>query len=161
MAQELEQQFEELVPFAADRAHQFLGVVKQRTSDEGLPLSLQAKSERKTDRTVLMGTLQAGNWMAKGRELTLTVFADPIGSSLQVGWQLSSPGTPMFVMGRDAYATGMAVQSMVDSKPENVRKISAILNAFHQAVFLPTLMQLADAVERARQQQSRDGFLGA
>ena len=160
MPRELENQFDEIIPGAADRAAQFLGVLQQRCRDEGLPLDLQPKQDRKSGRLILVGWIQVGKALRKGRTMNLEIYADPMGSSLQVGWQLSTEGVPSFLMGFDAVAQKQYALDRRDSSPEHVRQVSGILNAFHQTVFRPVMLQLVDAMERS-QASSGEGFLGA
>jgi hypothetical protein len=161
MAQDLLDHYDELIPYAADRSAQFLGVIKQRTEEEGLPLQLNAKSERRSNRVVLEGLVQVGRGLNKGRPTTITVFADPVGNSLQVGWQISTPGVPAVMMGFDSVAMAQASMDRKDARPENVRAMSGVLMAFQQVVFVPVVGLLVDAVQRARGSQDRGGFLGA
>ena len=160
VSRELEQHFDQIIPGAADRSSQFLGVVQQRCQTEGLPLTLTPKEERRSKRVILQGVIQVGKTLRKGRPMTLQVYADPVGSSLQVGWQLSTDGVPDFLMGFNAVQRGQMSLDRRDSSPENVRQLSGILNAFHETVFRPVMGQLVDALQRT-QGRSESGFLGA
>jgi hypothetical protein len=63
-------------------------------------------------------------------------------------------------MGFEAVAQKQYALDRRDSSPENVRQLAGIVNAFHQTVFRPVMLQLVDAIERA-QAKSGEGFLGA
>lgn len=160
MAREIEEHFDEIIPGAADRANQFLGVVRDRCNQEGIGIELRPHEFRRSKRLVLRGHLQVGKLLRKSRPMQIEVFADPVGSSLQVGWQLTKEGAPEMLMGFNSVARGQMMQDKADYSPENVRQLNAILGAFHQTVFRPVLFQLTDALDRQRQ-SGGGGFLGA
>ena len=83
MSRSIDENFDQLIPNAADRAGQFLGVMQKRCHAESIGIDLvPTKPERKKDRVILEGVLPAG-----ARPRRLEVFADPTGRALHVGWQ--------------------------------------------------------------------------
>lgn len=163
MALGVETDFSQVLPGAADKGNQFLSVLQQRCAAEGIGVNLApAKPSRREERIVLRGDLQirASGMKGKGRPMTLEVFADPVGSSLSVGWQLlKDDGGGLFAR------TGMGQEMQWaldrgDNSPDKNRQVNAILGAFQQSVFLPVLQQLADAIQR-QQGQGQAGFFSA
>lgn len=161
VAHELETDFNQVVPGAADKGPQFLGVVQQRCNAESIGLTLHPnKPDRRQDRVVLEGTIQiqVRTFQGKGRPTSIQVFADPIGTSLNVGWQLLSDHTGEGLLSISASGRrSLDRRDRQDTNPDKLRQINAVLSAFHQVVFLPTLQQLADAVRP----QPASGFFGA
>ena len=159
MAQDLEHDFSQVVPGAADKRDAFLGEVLKQTNAAGLGIQLAvAKPKKREERYVLRGTIQLGNWRGKD-PYTLEVFADPMGNMLQTGWQLSSFAVGG-IMGNTSFGEFSALQKARRQANPNVqRQLNGIVQGFHQGVFLPTLQQLVDAVSTASGQGG--GFLGA
>ncbi len=161
MPDALQDQFEELIPGAAQHAMAFLGVIQQRAASEGIGLDFvpqEDKSDRNSRRTVMVAKIVFGGSFAKGAPIKVIVFSVPVGSSLQVGWQLTEEELSSLLM-NSYYAIRMHdARQMRNVKPENQRKLSGMLSAFHQAVFLPTVYQLVEATEGTR---GGAGFLGA
>ena len=155
MSRRIDDSFDQLIPNAADRAGQFLGVLQKRCRAEGIGIDLvPTKPERRTDRVILVGNLSAGV-----RARHLEVFADPMGRALRVGWQT----TVEVNTGLLANSTFVRyIEADIDRKDANakhVHRLSGILQAFHELVFLPVLQQLADAIETAYG-RSQGGFFG-
>jgi hypothetical protein len=163
VAQLLEENFEQVVPHAATRGPRFLGVVQKRCQAEGIGIDLQpTKPDRKSDRVILQAELVIGSWARRGRPLRLEVFADPIGSSLHVGWHLTKEVVGTGILGNTPMMSDINYRlDLKDARPENIRQINGIVSAFQATVFLPVLQQLADSVDRARTQRGQSGFLGA
>lgn len=78
-----------------------------------------------------------------------------------MGWQTTVPVNTGLLSGTTFYQNLEAGINQIDAKSEHVNRLSGILRAFHEMVFLPVLQQLADATERARASQSQGGFFGA
>lgn len=158
MAREVEDQFTQLVPRAAGRAAQFLGVLKQANDTEGLGIPLAATNRSFRDKSVVLrGKVPAG----KGNAVELEVFADPQGSALHVGWQVQRN-----VVGGALSGIGMMqefnFQNIKNSgKASNVRQLTGAMTAFQDLVFLPVLQQLVEAVEAENAGPRPNGFLGA
>ena len=159
MAQELETDFSQVVPGAADMRDDFLGEVLKRTNAAGLGIQLAvAKPKKRDDRYVLRGTLAIGNWRGKD-PYTLEVYADPLGNMLQTGWQLSSFAVGG-VAGGSTFGQFHSLQkARRQANPDVQRQLSGIVQGFHQGVFLPTLQLLVDAMGSVGGQSG--GFLGA
>lgn len=161
MAQLVEQDFDQTVPKAGESGSQFLERIQNRAREEGLalgrkPISLELKKPKPwEDRQVLQAKFGLGSYLTKkGSTMRLNVYADQMGSSLQVGWQLTT--------GRNLKnSTGHRVANQVDSKPDNVRQINGFLSLFHESVFLPTLEELAESVQADASGRSSSGFFGA
>ena len=157
--------FDQVIPGAAKHKDTFLGIIQKRNAEAGLGIDLQpSQPDRKQDRIVMLGLITFGtSW--KGRSTySLRAYADPLGSALQVGWQLISPDVrqsamgPLTNAGRFAQNNAIVTQNRIAGDPETVRKLSGIVQGFHQMVFLPTLQNLIDAVAP---EPPANGFLGA
>jgi hypothetical protein len=147
-----------VIPRAADRAAQFLGVIQKACRGEGLDLNLQPTKRSFRDSTVVLrADIKAG----RGNQLQLEVFADPQGNALHVGWQATRE-----TVGGDFFGSvGMLgeinrAKTRNASKAGNQRALSGILQAFDSLVFQPVVQQLLDVV-RAQQSPHQNGFLGA
>jgi hypothetical protein len=160
MGQQLTEQFDQIIPNAASKAEQFLGVIQKTTVDSGIPLSFVAEKARKTGRVCLVGTIQVGSTFRKTRPMKMEVYADAMGNSLQVGWQLSKAQLSGFAATFDSNVAAAAWQDLRDMHPDNIRQVNGILSAFHETVFLPVMGFLVDAVGRPSDPQS-GGFLNA
>jgi hypothetical protein len=160
MADYLQDSFEELIPGAGDKGKTFLQVITDRAAQENLGLVFIPKQVKKSDQVVLEASIQFGGTFSKAAPMKLVVHADPVGNSLQVGWQLAST-----VSAFNQYTPrGRMNQAKMEDRamsPENQRKMSGILTAFHKAVFLPVLGMLVDAVQTSSRPQGGGGFLGA
>jgi hypothetical protein len=157
ISRSIDENFDQLIPNAADRAGQFLGVLQKRCQAEGIGVDLvPTKPERKKDRVILVGSVPAG-----ARPRRLEVFADPTGRALHVGWQTTVQVNTGVLAGTTFVRHLEAGIDQIDAKSEHVNRLSGILRAFHEMVFLPVLQQLADATERAHRAQSQSGFFGA
>jgi hypothetical protein len=157
ISRSIDENFDQLIPDAADRAGQFLGVLQKRCQAEGIGVDLVPnKPERKKDRVILVGSVPAG-----ARPRRLEVFADPTGRALHVGWQTTVQVNTGMLAGTTFVRHLEAGIDQIDAKAEHVTRLSGILRAFHELVFLPVLQQLADATERAHTAQSQSGFFGA
>lgn len=161
MPEALQDAFDELVPGAASKASLFLQVVQQRAVQEDIGLNFVPTEIRKTRQMVLEAKLQFGGTFAKAAPMKVIVHADPVGSSLQVGWQLTEEELGSFLSYFEANRVAHAGRQLRNLTPENQRKLSGLLKAFHLTVFAPTLHQLVDALESANRPQGGQGFLGA
>ena len=157
MSRQIDQNFDQVVPAAADRGRQFLGVLQKRCQSEGIGIELVAtRPDRKKDRVILVADVPV-----RGRPRRLEVFADPMGNALHVGWQTTVELASGLIANTRFVRELQAGIDRVDTSSENVRALSGILQAFHAVVFMPVLQQLADAVERSRATQNQGGFFGA
>jgi hypothetical protein len=157
MSRNIDEGFDQLIPYAADRAGQFLGVLQKRCQAESIGIDLvPTKSQRKKDRVILVGSVPAG-----ARPRRLEVFADPTGRALHVGWQ-TTVEVNAGLLANTAFFQNLEVgMDRLDAKSENVNRLSGVLRGFQELVFLPVLQQLADAMEKVRARQSQSGFFGA
>ncbi len=159
MGAELEDQYDQIIPGAGDKAGAFLGVLKKTCEAQGLGITLQPAKRSMRDATVVLrGNLPAG----KGNALQIEIFADQMGTNnLHVGYQVLRP-----VVGGGALSNVGLFREMNYAtqrnagKAGNVRAQSAITQAFHGMVFLPVVQQLIDAVQ-VSQRPAQNGFLGA
>jgi len=160
---ELEDHYQEVVPFAADKASMFLAVIRERGNEAGLGLTFELKQDRKSKQFTLEAPIQFKRLLSSGTPQRVVVFAEPVGQMLSVGWQLTSQGISTALTSRsDRLAYSQAKMDHFNAKPENVRARQAMLVGFHQMVFQPTLHQLVEAVERTRSSGPNGaGFLGA
>lgn len=149
--------FNQVVPGAADKAALFLNVVLDKTAEEKIGLDFAAHEDRRSRQMTLQAPIQLGSALFKGMPLTMVVHADPVGrDSLQVGWQLTEESSDMMNRSRTGTATQIAMSNR-NMRPDNQRKLDAMLHAFHELVFLPVLGLLVDAIDGS---QSGRGFLG-
>lgn len=164
MADALQDQFDELIPGAAHHAGTFLQVIQQRAGEEDIGLSFvprEIKKDKTTKHMVLEAKIVFGGTFTKGAPMKVIVFADPVGSSLQVGWQLTEEELGAFMSISASNRNAHASRQLRNLKPENQRKLSGMLTAFHRAIFLPTMGLLVDAIEGSVRPQGGSGFLGA
>jgi hypothetical protein len=161
MAEALQEAFDELIPAAADKGTLFLQVIQQRVAQEDIGLHFVPVEIKKTRRFVLEATIQLGGTLLKGAPMKVVVHADPVGSSLQVGWQLTEEELTGILAISDSARAAHASRQLRNLKPENQRRLSGMLKAFHLTVFMPTMQQLVEAVELAHRPQGGRGFLGA
>jgi hypothetical protein len=154
---ELEDKFDTVVPGAAGRGGQFLGVLQKRCQQEGLGINLRlAERPRRTGGGVI---LKADVKASRDNVFELEVFADDMGSSLHVGWEVRRTYVGGSVLGN----VGMfgAVNAGIERRANKVgsqRAQSGLMQAFHLTVFMPVAQQLVDAVQV---RQGQNGFLGA
>jgi hypothetical protein len=107
----------------------------------------------------MKGAITFGNaWKGK-RSYFLECYADPIGPSLQCGWQLTTNEVSGFIAHTDYGRRMDQKQTKIHNDPNTARQLNGILQSFHQMVFLPTLQDLINAC--GAQQQQSSGFLGA
>jgi hypothetical protein len=131
--------FDEVIPGAAAKAGLFLRVIQDRAAREGLGLNFEARTIRKTQETLLVAVLQFGGTFFKGAPMKVIVHAEPIGSSLQVGWQLTEEElTGIMTWSADARRQ-QANRQFRNMRAEVQRQLSGILKAFHVTVFMPIL----------------------
>lgn len=149
-------EFSYFVPEASSHAHTFLRTVVQRTAKSGLPLAFSARQDGK-GRTTIEAGFQAGHGFKKGSKLKLTVYADPIGAALQVGWDLRTQGD---AAGATLLGVITAQTGNFDQHPDIQREVAGIMQAFQQMAFLPVLEQLVEAVGGSVG-GTGSGFLGA
>lgn len=158
MGTELEDQYDQIILGAADKAGAFLGVLQKRCQEQGLEINLQPAKRGFRDATVVLrGAIKAG----RGNTLQLEVFADVMANNLHVGWQLSRPvagGSALGNIGIFGEMNAMARRGA--NKTGNVRAQSGIMQAFQGIVFLPVLEELTYAVQQSKGPQ-QNGFLGA
>lgn len=155
---ELQVFFDEMVPGAADKANLFLQVLQERAQAENLGLTFAAKELRKTRQLVLVAPIQLAGKLFTGAPMQLMVHADPVGSALQVGWQLTEDSVHSSLMVFDSVASGQASRTMRNYTPDAQRKLNGLLNAFHGVVFMPVLELLVEAIEQKG--RSGRGFSG-
>jgi hypothetical protein len=158
MSKEIEDNADHVIPRAAERAAQFLGVVQQTCQDEGLGIDLQpARRGRRDDSMVLRAAVPAG----RGNNVEIEVFADPQGQSLHVGWiaYREVVGGTM-LGGRGLMGDINRARQRNAGKLDNQRALAGSLSAFNSCVFMPVVQQLVDAVQAERGQRA-NGFLGA
>ena len=161
MVDDLRDNFDEVIPGAAEKGPMFLKVVQERTTQENLGIVLKPVVVRKTQQVYLAADMQFGGMIFKGAPMKLIVHADPIGSSLQVGWQLTEEELGGIMSLSQSNRAAQASRQIRNMRPEVQRKLSGIVKAFHVTIFLPTMQQLADAVQAASRPQGSSGFLGA
>lgn len=161
MPEELQDAFDEIIPGAGDKATLFLKVIQERAERERVGLTFSVRQIRKTAQFVLEAPIQFGGVLLKGLPMKVIVHADPIGSSLQVGWQLTQQELHAIASWSDSARAAHASAGLRNLKPENQRALSGMLKAFHVTVFVPVLGQLVQAVEAAQRPNSGGGFLGA
>jgi hypothetical protein len=159
MAEDLQESFAELVPSAAAKAQLFLQVVRDRAAQENIGLTFTPRELRKTRQFILEAPVQLGGTFLKGAPMKVIVHADPVGSALQVGWQLTEESLNSVMAMFDSARNAHASQVMRNLKPDNQRRLSALVTAFHRLIFLPVLQLLVEAAEQPSR-ESR-GFLGA
>ena len=146
---EVQDSFDQVVPGAAEHSNTFLGVVQQRSSEAGLGLDLvPVRVDRRQDRVVMRGGITFGNaWKGK-RPYLLDVYADPIGPSLQVGWQLTTEEVGGMLAGTSLGMQLSYKQALIHNDPNTQRQLNGILQSFHLMVFLPTLENLVEQSAR-------------
>lgn len=153
--QEVQDNFDQVVPNAAAHSEMFLRVVRDRCNEAGMGLTLTpVRADRKTDRVVMRGDVKFGNALKTVRRYTLEVYADPRGAVLQVGWQLNSHEMDGPSLGQRALFGSMAAgadrwnrkQTRLHNDPNTQRELNGVVQGFHQMVFLPTLQDLMSAV---------------
>lgn len=158
MSKETEASNDLIIPRAAGRASQFLGVIQRACREENLGLNLQPTKRSFRDSTVVLrADIKAG----RGNTLELEVFADPQGQALHIGWQANRLTIGGDVLGSRGLLGEMNAMSRAGAnRAGNQRALSGILQAFDGLVFQPVAEQLAEAV-RAEQSPRQNGFLGA
>ena len=162
MADGLQDAFDEIIPGAADKAGLFLRVILDRAVQEDIGLTFVAKNMRKTKQPVLEATIKlAGNAFLVGAPMKLIVHSDPIGSSLQVGWQLTTEELGSIMKWSESAQAVQNSKHLRNMKPEHQRKLSGIVQAFHLSTFNPVLQMLVQAVESSSRPEGGGGFLGA
>lgn len=159
--QEVQENFDQVVPAASRHGDTFLATIQKRTASGGIGISLDPiKASRKSDRIVLRGSITFGSiWNGK-EPYTLEVYADALGQALQVGWQLTTQEIGGMLANTNMGQYAAAGKARRQADPNIMRQVSGILQAFHQTIFLPTLQDLINAVQRS-QQQSAGGFFSA
>lgn len=161
MPEALQDAFDEIIPGAADKATLFLQVVRDRAMQEDLGLEFTPRLIKRTQQIVLEANIQLGGAFFKGAPMRIIVHADPVGSSLQVGWQLTEERLNDFALAFDGGQIAQARMQNRNLQPENQRRLSGLLTAFHRVVFMPVLQMLVEAMESASRPQGGSGFLGA
>jgi hypothetical protein len=165
VAQQLENDFSQVIPGAGDYGEKFLGVIKTQCDQAGIGLQLYPhQPDKRAQRFVLQGSIPiqtTSMFKGKGRGASIQVYADRVGTStaLTVGWQLVSESGMREgnVLLRNTQAGVREIDKLnrQDSDPDRIRQINAAVQAFHGIVFQPVMQQLADAV---RPQQSAGFF---
>ena len=158
MSKETEASNDLVIPRAAGKASQFLGVIQKACQEEQLGINLLPTKRSFRDSTVVLrSSLKAG----RGNALELEVFADPQGHALHIGWQANRVTIGGDVLGNRGLLGEMNAMSRAGAnRAGNQRALSGILQAFDGLVFQPVAEQLMDAV-RAEQGPKQNGFLGA
>lgn len=155
MPTDVADQFSHIIVGAAGKKEAFLGVVQQRCNEMGIGLQLAASQRSKRDGggVALKGDLKHGQG--------IEVFAEPIGPSLQVGYQLTTHevGGMFADMGR--FGQINAKRNQKQNKPNNVREVQGLVQAFQQMVMGPVIQELTDAIAQQSGSPTRNGFLGA
>lgn len=151
--------FQEVVPNAADKAGAFLNVVLDRANNANLGLTFEPKQDRNTKAFTVQAKVTFKRMLTTGKEQSIVVFAEPTGSLLSVGWQLTSQADNWFSNFSENVAYSEAKRDLINQRPENVRALNAMLAGFHNTVFMPTLHQLVDATGGSGPAPS-SGFLG-
>jgi hypothetical protein len=152
--------FQEVVPNAAGKAGMFLNVIRERANSANLGLTFEPKHDRKTKAFTLQARITFKRMLTTGKEQIVVVFAEPTGSLLSVGWQLTQQGDNWLASISENVAYSEMKRDMVNVRPENVRQMNAMLAGFHNTVFMPTLHQLVDATGGAVGPAPESGFLG-
>lgn len=158
LSKETEASNDIVIPRAAQRASQFLGVIQQVCREEQLGINLLPTKRSFRDSTVVLrSAIKAG----RGNVLQLEVFADPQGNALHIGWQANRETVGGSTLGNMGLLGEMnAMSRMNANKAGNQRALSGILQAFDGMVFQPVAQQLLEAVQ-AEQGPRQNGFLGA
>ncbi len=102
---------------AADKAALFLKVIQERAERERVGLSFSVRQIRKTSQFVLEAPVQFGGLFLKGLPMKVIVHADPIGSSLQVGWQLTQQELHAIASWSESARERTPAQACVTSSP--------------------------------------------
>lgn len=140
---------DEIVPTAAPYGAQFLHEILTRTEAEGLADRLNfrpfTRGRGANAGHALRAEFAVGGFFTRGPRHRLEVFADPVGSALQVGWQLSTPMAGV-VGAMVVSPRAREVNAWLSSLPRNERELSQIVRGFESTVYLPVLAQLVDAV---------------
>lgn len=142
MAELLETSSSLTIPHGAPYAERFLTTILTRTEQMAFGLDLSPRENR--GRLFLEAKLVFGNFWKRSKERRLEVFADPIGPSLSVGWQLSAKGT---LIPTELAQTAAALGDMVDADPRFQRELEAVVVTFNDLVFEPVVDLLVDAIE--------------
>jgi len=134
---------DDVVPAAAPHAGAFLRAFHDRARAEQLPITFTVleRGRGATQRTILRAEFRVGGMLSRSSRYRLEVFADPVGSGLQVGFQLLEPVPGMLASPRVHEAN-----RYVNSLPRNERELSSIMHAVERAVFVPVVQQLVDTV---------------
>lgn len=145
---------------AADRANDFLGVVRDRCNASGIGLSMAPATTKWNGGDIVMrADLKYGNAWKGVVQYQLDVYATPQGPVLNVGWQLTTMDMKFSFYGGSSMDMAHQMQrARIEGDPNTIRDLDSKLQAFQMAVFLPTVQQLAQAVGGLPQQP---GFMGA
>lgn len=155
MSKDVEDQFSHIIVGAADKAQQFLKIVQERCTEAQIGLTLVAhqRAGRDGGGTALKGDLKYGQG--------IEVFAQPIGPSLQVGYQLTTNQVGGVFRDMGMLGTFNAKRSRQQAKGSNVREVQGKVQAFDQIVLGPVIQELTDALAQQRGGSTGNGFLGA
>lgn len=146
-----------LIPRAGSRAKQFLGVIHQRTTSEGLDVSFRpTKRSMRDSSIVLRGPLNVG----RGNAVELEVYADPQGSALHVGWVAQREALNGVTQHLGLFQELNWLRNHNAGTAASERALNGILQAFDGMVFRPVVELLVEAVQGDTGPQ-RSGFLGA
>ena len=162
MPEHITDDFDQLIHGAATRGKQFLGIVQKRCADErinvgGKVLELRpVRGPRSKDRMVLQTHLELG---PLARRPSLIVYADDVGSSLHVGWQLVRTVDGALALVNPLTAMKESVRNSADTNPESLRRLKQTMYSFHATVFLPVVEQLVDHLQRSSAAGGGGGFV--
>lgn len=155
MPNDVEDQFSHIVQGAADKAQQFLSIVRERCGQAQIGLDLEAfqRSNRDGGGMALKGDLKYGQG--------IEVFAQAMGPSLQVGYQVTTHQVGGALAGIGMFGDINARRMKKQAKGTNVREVEGKIQAFNQIVFGPVIQELTDAVAQQQGRPAGNGFLGA
>ena len=151
------EEYEIVIAQAGDYAQQFLGVIQQKTVEEGLALDFKAfRKDRSGEEVILRSPLP----QIKSTSMNFEVYASRQGRALQCGWQvLVNPVGDLLKSGwtlSGGLGTGIDF-TVAGAKDE--KTISGLCRAFDGLVFKVVAQQLSEAVSWNRS-NGREGFLG-
>lgn len=154
MPTDVEDQFSHIVPGAAGKAQQFLGIVRDRCNQLQFGLTLEAaqRGHRDGGGTCLKGNLGNGE--------AIEIFAEPMGPSLHIGYQLTNNMVGGQLAGIGMFGDINRARARKQAKASNVRDVQGKINGFQQMVLLPVIQELTDAIAQQQGRPAGNGFLG-
>ena len=151
---EVDGQYSHVVPGGAEKADQFLSVVRDRCNQMQIGFVLEAaqRSRREGGGNCLKGKLGNGQF--------IEVFADPMGPGLHVGYQVVNQVAGGQLLGNvGSFRELNNSRARRQNKSGHVRQVQGMINGFEQLVLGPVIQELTDAVQQGR--PAGNGFLGA